>query len=501
MNMIEHTRGFNVRAYEQLLNTFPDITFAQFCELDDISVRQEIIKRNKILQTDTYNRTMWFLRWEKWKKVETFSLSLRRSTNDKYNIVYWVQKILKEVFGTPITQQELDFAKDFYAAEADKWWISYFDADMWQNIIDSHNWYIPLEIKAVEDWTALKPKEPMMTITWIWELAAVFEPVLLRVFYQSVVATETHMIEEIISQWRMIEVWKRAAVNEQQHLDWVEATMVWMWLTLTSNDAAAAVYPSLKTTWTTWHRYFASFNGEEEWFENAIQKVDRIALLVDLVESYAWIDKVIALKKKYRHTWKSIAIRLDSWDITDQAIYALKKLQENDMLDPNLDKIIIEDLSSVEQIARIEKSIEFAWFDPKKFIVYGAWSLLLIKNKLRDTVSAWYKLINTEEWPTWKLSNDIDKQPVPWLPNVEIRLEDWKRFVVQEDENVQWERLLKTVYKNGEFSFPVTWLRAIERARTRLAETLSWTNLETFETHKTQEVRRQVSLRLKWTLS
>jgi len=38
----------------------------------------------------------------------------------------------------------------------------------------------------------------------------------------------------------------------------------------------------------------------------------------------------------------------------------LKKLQENDMLDPNLDKIIIEDLSSVEQIARIEKSIEFA---------------------------------------------------------------------------------------------------------------------------------------------
>jgi len=58
MNMIEHTRGFNVRAYEQLLNTFPDITFAQFCELDDISVRQEIIKRNKILQTDTYNRTM-----------------------------------------------------------------------------------------------------------------------------------------------------------------------------------------------------------------------------------------------------------------------------------------------------------------------------------------------------------------------------------------------------------------------------------------------------------
>jgi hypothetical protein len=71
---------------------------------------------------------------------------------------------------------------------------------------------------------------------------------------------------------------------------------------LTSNDTAALVYPQTVSSGTTAHRYLACYPTEDEAFLNAIKKSDKITLLVDLVDSYKGIDKIIALKKKYRAT-------------------------------------------------------------------------------------------------------------------------------------------------------------------------------------------------------
>ena len=70
---------------------------------------------------------------------------------------------------------------------------------MRQEVVDNGG-YIPLTIKAVEDGTVIRPKEPVMTVSGPAELAAVYEPLFLRSFFKSIVATDAHYLEEIIGQ-------------------------------------------------------------------------------------------------------------------------------------------------------------------------------------------------------------------------------------------------------------------------------------------------------------
>lgn len=85
-------------------------------------------------------------------------------------------------------------------------------------------------------------------------MAAIYEPVFIRAFFKSIVATEAHEIDKIISDGRaaeftnrVSEFGKRAAPNEDYHLDAVEANIVGAGLKYTSNDTAALVYPQLRS--------------------------------------------------------------------------------------------------------------------------------------------------------------------------------------------------------------------------------------------------------------
>lgn len=484
---------FDTKSYKARLQEFPEISYQEYQQITDLQIRRDIAKKNKIIQTDAYNRTMNHLKWEKSYKRETFSLSFRRSPNKQYVVVDGIRSTLKDILWIKITQWELDFAKDFYADQKARWWNGYFDVDMRQDVVDNGG-FIPLDIKAVEDGTVLKPKEPVMLVSWPAELAAVYEPVFLRAFFKSIVATDAHYLEEIIWQWRVAEFGKRAAPNEDFHLDAVEANIIGCGLKNTSNDTAALVYPQVISGWTTAHRYFACYPTENDAFINAIEKCDKIALLVDLVDSYKWIDKIVALKKKYRASWKIIWMRLDSWDLADQAVYALRKLQENWMLDPKMDKIVVADISTVDDVRRVEDAVTAAGFDPKEFIQYWLGWLLVARNKTRDALSAAYKLTDTEDWATGKLSNDIDKEPIPWNTNIEIR--DGARYIVQEDEEVKWERLLKNVYNNWALNYDDNDIQAVTDARNQLLKTFEMHKLETKESEKTKKVHEEVRDRL-----
>ncbi|MEI6118066.1 MAG: hypothetical protein WCP92_02135 [bacterium] len=56
---------FNATAYKQNLQAFPEITFEEYQTITDLHVRKDIAKKNKIIQTDAYNRTMNFLKGER----------------------------------------------------------------------------------------------------------------------------------------------------------------------------------------------------------------------------------------------------------------------------------------------------------------------------------------------------------------------------------------------------------------------------------------------------
>ncbi|MBR4633426.1 hypothetical protein IKO50_00220 [bacterium] len=53
---------FNVGEYKRKINEFPEISFQEYQNIADEQVRQDIAKKNKILQTDTYNRTMNYIK-------------------------------------------------------------------------------------------------------------------------------------------------------------------------------------------------------------------------------------------------------------------------------------------------------------------------------------------------------------------------------------------------------------------------------------------------------
>jgi hypothetical protein len=54
--------NFNLQEYKKQLNEFPNISYEDYQQITDEQVRQDIANKNKILQTDTYNRTMNYIK-------------------------------------------------------------------------------------------------------------------------------------------------------------------------------------------------------------------------------------------------------------------------------------------------------------------------------------------------------------------------------------------------------------------------------------------------------
>lgn len=221
---------------------------------------------------------------------------------------------------------------------------------------------------------------------------------------------------------------------------------------------------------------------------NAIKHNTHISLLVDYADSYSGIDKVIKLKKQYPD--HCITPRLDSGDMIDQAIYAIKNHKDNGLSNPKKDYIVVSDISSTDEIYAIEKAVKDAGYDPEKRIKYGLGGLLVARNKTRSAMSAAFKLTMLWDQPKWKLSNSPLKEPTPWRINVEIR--DDARVVVQEKEPVQWERLLKQVVDQWKHCYDDNDIEATSTARKKVKETFYTKDLPSNESKLTQKIHQQV---------
>lgn len=99
------------KQYFQDQFAFPSwMTYDVFKTLTNKREREAVITKNKILMTDTYNRTMAHMVGNDWKKEEVFTLFLRKSKGAA-NVVYGIRNILQELLSTPITKTEIDFAQ------------------------------------------------------------------------------------------------------------------------------------------------------------------------------------------------------------------------------------------------------------------------------------------------------------------------------------------------------------------------------------------------------
>src|SRR6185369_1336186 len=87
-------------------DVFPQISYEEYRRLSP-RLRQEIILGNRVLSTDTYNRSMNHYKGLNYATPETYVLQMRVTPPNGYMIVCGVRKALERTIARPILQAEV----------------------------------------------------------------------------------------------------------------------------------------------------------------------------------------------------------------------------------------------------------------------------------------------------------------------------------------------------------------------------------------------------------
>ena len=149
-----------------------------------------MIENNICLLTDSYKVTHHYFYPKGTEKIYSY-LESRVGAEFNKTIFYGLQYIIKKYLeGKIVTQEKIDEADNLIANHIGP---DIFNRDGWQYILDEHDGYLPIEIKAVAEGTPVDVGNALMTVEntddkSYW-LPNYLEPLLLQVWYPSTVAT------------------------------------------------------------------------------------------------------------------------------------------------------------------------------------------------------------------------------------------------------------------------------------------------------------------------
>jgi nicotinamide phosphoribosyltransferase len=116
-------------------------------------------------------------------------------------VFFGLQIYLKEYLSKPITQEDINEAEYIFAAHGEP-----FNREGWQYILDNHNGYLPLKIRAVPEGMIIPTRNALVTVIntdpkCYW-LTSYIETGLMRaVWYPTTVATVSWRIKQLISRF------------------------------------------------------------------------------------------------------------------------------------------------------------------------------------------------------------------------------------------------------------------------------------------------------------
>ena len=154
------------------------------------------IAKNIILNTDSYKTSMF----KQYPVGTTGVYSYIESRGGRYDstVFFGLQAFIKEYLLEPITQADIDIADEILVAHGEP-----FNRAGWQYILDNHNGYLPVVIRAVPEGTVVPVKNVLATIEntdpeCFW-LTTWLETALLRaIWYPTTVATQSYSIKRVI---------------------------------------------------------------------------------------------------------------------------------------------------------------------------------------------------------------------------------------------------------------------------------------------------------------
>jgi nicotinamide phosphoribosyltransferase len=157
------------------------------------------LSKNLILNTDSYKVSMF----KQYPAGTTGVYSYIESRGGRYDqtVFFGLQAFIKEYLLEPITQADIDIADEILTAHGEP-----FPRAMWQHILDKHNGYLPVVIRAVAEGTVVPVKNVLATIEntdpECFALTTWLETALLRaIWYPTTVATQSKMIKNLIAEY------------------------------------------------------------------------------------------------------------------------------------------------------------------------------------------------------------------------------------------------------------------------------------------------------------
>lgn len=154
------------------------------------------LSKNLLLNTDSYKASMF----SQYPPNTTGVYSYIESRGGQYDqtVFFGLQAFIKEYLLEPITQADIDIADELWAAHGEP-----FNRAGWQYILDKHNGYLPIVIKAAPEGLIIPVKNVLVTVentdpNCFW-LTTWLETALLRaVWYPTTVATLSKSIKDTI---------------------------------------------------------------------------------------------------------------------------------------------------------------------------------------------------------------------------------------------------------------------------------------------------------------
>ena len=157
------------------------------------------LAKNILLNTDSYKTSMF----KQYPAGTTGVYSYIESRGGEYDftVMFGLQAFIKEYLLEPITQADIDVAGEILTAHGEP-----FNREGWQYILDEHDGFLPLVIRAVPEGTVVPVQNVLATVEntdpkCFW-LTTYLETALLRaVWYGTTVATQSKSIKKVIQHY------------------------------------------------------------------------------------------------------------------------------------------------------------------------------------------------------------------------------------------------------------------------------------------------------------
>jgi nicotinamide phosphoribosyltransferase len=154
------------------------------------------LAKNIILNTDSYKVSMF----KQYPVGTTGVYSYIESRGGRYDrtVFFGLQAFIKEYLLEPITQADIDIADEILTAHGEP-----FNRAGWQYILDQHNGYLPVVIRAVAEGSVVPVKNVLATIEntdpeCFWLTTWLETAILRAIWYGTTVASQSYTIKQVI---------------------------------------------------------------------------------------------------------------------------------------------------------------------------------------------------------------------------------------------------------------------------------------------------------------